>query len=380
MKRILFLITIVSGCIFNSFGQKSKVISLSQLIETGKYTEAKTAVEEAIVDNKTSEWSRTWYARGLLCQTAYREGMKKKDKKMYELYPDQLYVAYESYEKALALDKRDRIEKQIAPQYVLLVNAFQELGEQHFKSKKFEEALKAYEHALQINEKPFLSVQIDTNLIYNAALAAYESEDWNKATEYLEKLHEANYSSNVAHLLFSIYLEKQDTVAAEKIMLESIERYDDKEELVLLLVDLLYDRSDYERAVAILDTVNAWNSAQYIYPFTKGLVYQKIEQYRKAIEAYTAALELAPDELKIYINIGTCYFNLGVEIEERARTITNNRLYREEKEKSTLEFRSAVEWFEKANEKDSDNQEVITKLYELYKILGITDKIRELEQ
>ncbi len=49
--------------------QKSKVMASFQLIETGKYEEAKKSIEEAIADKKTEQWPRTWYARGLLCQT-----------------------------------------------------------------------------------------------------------------------------------------------------------------------------------------------------------------------------------------------------------------------------------------------------------------------
>ena len=81
-----------------------------QLIETGKYEEAKKSIEEAIGDKKTEQWHRTWYAKGLLCQTAYREGVDKNDKKKSELYPDQLYLAFDSYQKARSFDKRGKLD------------------------------------------------------------------------------------------------------------------------------------------------------------------------------------------------------------------------------------------------------------------------------
>ncbi len=379
MKRIIIIAVIFTGCINGLQAQRSKVISLFQLIETGKYNEAKTAIEDAVEDEKTAEWPLTWYARGLLCQTAYEEGVKKKNKKHYELYPDQLYVAYDSYEKALELDSRGRIEKQLPPLYVLLANDFQKLGENHFKEKKYKEALRAFEKALQINRNPMLSVEIDSNLIYNTALAAYESRAWEKAITYFSQLNEHKYSPNVSHLLFNVYMETEDTLAAEQLLTEDINRYEDNESLVMLLADLLYEKDEIDKSVAVLDTAFTKNPDNYIFPYTIGLIYQKNEQYRRAIAAYKMAVDLAPEEVKIYTNIGTCYYNTGVEIQEKARTITHNRMFLEEQRKSESEFRSAIKWLEKAHEKDPDNQVVIEKLYALYKVLGITDKVKNME-
>jgi tetratricopeptide (TPR) repeat protein len=379
LKRIIFIAIIFAGCINALQAQRSKVISLFQLIETGKYDDAKKAIEEAVEDKKTAEWPVTWYSRGLLCQTAYEDGIKKNNKKHYELYPDQLYVAYDSYEKAQELDSRGKIEKQLPPLYVLLANDFQKLGENHFKDKQYKEALRAFETALQINQNPMLSVVIDSNLIYNTALAAYESKAWEKTINYLGTLNEHKYSSNVSHLLFNVYLESEDTLSAEQLLNEDIDRYEDNQDLVMLLADLLYQKNEIDKAVGVLDTAFTKKPDNYMFPYTIGLIYQKTEQYRRAIAAYKMAVDIAPEEVKIYTNIGTCYYNTGVEIQENARSISNNRIFLEEKKKSESEFRSAIRWLEEAHEKDPDNQVVIEKLYALYKVLGITDKIKSME-
>jgi tetratricopeptide (TPR) repeat protein len=379
LKRIILIAIILTGY-FNALqAQRSKVISLFQLIETGKYDDAKKAIEEAVEDEKTAEWPVTWYTRGLLCQTAYEKGVEKNNKKHYELYPDQLFVAYSSYEKALELDPRGRIEKQLPPLYVMLANDFQKLGEKHFKEMQYKEALRAFEKAVEINQNPMLSVVIDTNLIFNTALAAYESRSWEKAKTYLSTLNEHNYSPNVSHMLFNVYLETEDTVAAEQLLIEDIERYKENEALVMLLADLLYKKNEIDRSVEVLDTAFTKKPDKYVFPYTIGLIYQKTEQYRKAIAAYKMAVDLAPEEVKIYTNIGTCYYNTGVEIQENARTISNNRIFLEEKKKSESEFKSAIKWLEEAYEKDPDNQVVIEYLYALYKVLGITDKIKSME-
>jgi tetratricopeptide (TPR) repeat protein len=377
MKRLLFLLILFSGCSVLSPLQKSKYLTLSNLIDTGKYTEAKEVVEDMINDEQSVKWARTWYFRGHLCQTAYQEGAKKKDKALLELYPDQLYVAYDSYHKALFLDKSGKTEKLIAPKYVVLANDFQKIGEAHFKNKKFAEAFKSFEHALKITESPFLAVETDKSLIYNTGLSAYESNDWDNAIKYLAQLHNQNYSTNVTHLLSSAYLAKGDTIKAKKVLVEGVEKFNYHEDLVLLLTDLLYQTNEPEEALKLLDQVMAKQPSNYVFPYTKGLIFQKSNQYNKAIESYTQANIIAPNELMIYVNAATCYLNIGVDIEESTRTISNNRIVQERKVKSVEAFDSALKWLDKASEKNSNDPEIESKINELYRTLGAIDRIKE---
>ena len=94
--------------------QKSRVVSAVQMIEQKKYSEAKEAIELAVWNDKTSSWARTYYVRGLLCQTAFEDGFEKREVKKTSLYPDQLYLAYSSYERALELDLRKRLHSTIS--------------------------------------------------------------------------------------------------------------------------------------------------------------------------------------------------------------------------------------------------------------------------
>ncbi|MFW6352685.1 MAG: tetratricopeptide repeat protein, partial [Bacteroidota bacterium] len=290
------------------------------LIEDGSYEEAKEVIEGMVLDRESIKWPRTWYARGVLAHEAYAEGIKKKDKKKYELYPEQLQVAYKSFERALRLDKSGRLSRQVAPRYVYIANEFQKKGEQQFKNENFEEAFQFFQSAITISQSEILEVKTDTNLIYNAALAAYESNHLDQAADYLIVLDGDDFSPNVSHLLFDMYMERGDTIEAEQVLINGIEKYKESEDLVLLLADNLYNRNQWNRAIEILDTAAQKQPNRDIFPFTQGLIYQKNEQYRKAISAYKQAHELSPDNLHIYVNIATCFYNIGVEIDEYART------------------------------------------------------------
>jgi len=82
----------------------------------------------------------------------------------------------------------------------------------------------------------------------------------------------------------------------------------------------------------------------------------------------------------VHTNIATCYYNIGIEIEEKARTLNNSRDVLEEKAKSATAFESAAEWLNKAYDLGTENQAIIVQLHQLFKLLNITEKAKILEE
>ena len=380
INLIILSIVFLGGCSVMQPLQKRKLLGVFHLIETARFSEAKILVDELVEDKEASKWPNTWYARGVLCQNAYREGIRRNDRNLSNLYPDQLFVAFESFTRAEMLDKRGRFRKQIAPRYVLLANDLQVSGENHFKNKKYDDAFRAFEKALEISRKPVLSLQPDTNLIYNTALAAFESKNWNAAIRYFGILHEAGHSPNVTHLLFKAHMQTGSATAAEKTLKEGIKSHRENQSLVLLLVDLYCERNDTTRALQTLRNAISTHPENHVYHYTKGLINQKARLYNNAIEAYTRAVELDPAELMSHINIATCYYNIGVEIEEAGRSIMNSAMAMEKKRKAEEAFAMAVSWLDKAYEQKPQDKDVLSRLYNLYNTLRITDKASALEK
>ena len=378
MKRMLFIAALMGMTMIIS-GQKSRVLSVFQLIESEKYDEAREAIDLAVWNDKTSRWHRTYYAKGLLCQKAFEAGFEKGDIKKTNLYPDQLVVAYDAYEKALQLDSRNRITSAIAVQYYALANDFQNLGEKYYLKKDYSKAVEAFEHALLLSKSPLLSVVTDTNLVYNTAMAAYEARQWDMAISYLIGLNDDAYSPNTALLLYSAHVNNGDSLLAEQVLFDAEERYKSEETIVLQLVDLLVGTGRAEQAVAILDTASSRRPENYNFPWTRGLVFQRLKLYDQAIVSLSQASTLAPGEVGIYYNLGICYYNIGVSINESARQIKSNLEYKSARREAMEQFREAVKWLEKAFELDPADQQTISKLYQLYYRLQMTEKRKTME-
>jgi tetratricopeptide (TPR) repeat protein len=375
MKKILFItMVLLCGCSVLPALQQRKLVSVFHLIETAKYEDAKELVEEMVQETESSQWAKTWYARGLLCQSAYKEGMEKKDKKLFELYPDQLNVAWESYEKALSLDKDGRIEKQLPARYIYLSNEFQKSGERHFDQKRYGDALLAYERALKVAASPLLSVISDTGLVFNAGLAAYEAKDWDKAAEFLGRLHAQKHASNTTHLLMVVHLSKGDTLSAIATGMQGVNWYQYPENLVLLTTDLLNHQGNTQGALELLDRAIARDTGSFVFRYTKGLVLQKAGRYTEAVEEYRNAFHGNPLKPEPPLNIATCYYNIGVEIEAYARTLTSSHEVQMERAKAASAYRASEFWIKKAFEMKPTNQEIRVKLHQLSMALRLTEK------
>lgn len=354
--------------------QKSRVMAVKQMIDTEKYEEAKEAIELAVWNDKTSRWARTYYTKGLLCQTAYEAGVKKNDSKLTKLYDDQLFVAYESYEKALELDARERLHTVIRQKYYLLSNDFRSLGEKLFTKGEYKEALRAFEQALQIGESELISAKRDTNLIFNAAMAAYESKNWETARMYLSQLHKEAYSTAASLLLSMAALNAGDTLRSEEVLLEGMELYQYDDSLVMYMVNQLVLTERPQKAIELLDSAIQVRSDNHMFYWALGLVYRRMENYDKAITSFLKADELSPDNPTLYYHIGVCYYNMGIDLRETALDIVEKEKYREIREQYLGQFKQAVYWLERSYKLDPQNEETITILYQLYYQLQMKEK------
>jgi tetratricopeptide (TPR) repeat protein len=379
MKQYLIIILLLVLTLSVS-GQKSRVLAVKQMIDAAKYDEGKEAIELAVSNDRTSRWHRTYYVKGLLCQTAYETGVEKNEPKKINLYPDQLFVAYDSYEKALELDVRERMHSQIKQQYYLLANDFRSMGEELYKKKAYKESLRAFEHALLIDESHLISAKTDTSLVYNTAMAAYESQNWEKATGYLSSLHKDAYSANTTLLLSMAWLNAGDTTRSEAVIIEGLELYQYEDTLVNYLVNQMVSSGKMEPAIAILDKAIEARPENSMFYWARGLVYRRMDKDEKAINSFLKADELSPDSPMLFYHLGVSYYNIGIELRESALNITEKDEYMEIREQYLDQFKEAVKWLERSYELDPHNEKTVSRLYQLYYQLKMKEEQESLQQ
>jgi len=378
MKQYLIIILLL-GLTLSVSAQKSRVLAVKQMIDAGKYDEAKEAIELAVWNDRTSKWHRTYYTKGLLCQTAYEAGVEKNDSKKTNLYPDQLFVAYDSYEKALELDARERMHMHIKQHYYSLANDFKSMGEGLYQKSEYKEALRAFEHAMLIGNSDLVSAKIDTSLVYNAAMAAYESQNWEKAIEYLGPLHEDAYSTKASLLLAMVWFNAGDTIRSEDVMMEGIELYQYDEMVLTYLINELAGSGRLETAIDVLNRAVEARPDNFLFLWARGLVYRRMNNYEEAIRNFRMAADLAPDKPILYYHIGVSYYNVAIDLREKALTIVENNEYQEVRAQYLERFREAVKWLERSYELDPTNEKIVFRLNQLYYQLNMKEEQKVLD-
>ncbi|HRC90257.1 MAG TPA: hypothetical protein PK910_09610, partial [Bacteroidales bacterium] len=118
MKK-LFSIIIAISITCGAFAQMGKVNAALSYIDQGMLDKAKEALDQALVNEKSKDNPRTWVAKGRLAQEVFRSD----NPKFKSFYEDPLQEAVAAYEKALELDTKGSIEKQLK-----LNNTYVQLG------------------------------------------------------------------------------------------------------------------------------------------------------------------------------------------------------------------------------------------------------------
>jgi len=375
---LVFLFAAVGCNRFHTL-QRTQIVSVFHLIETNRFSEAKGVVEEMVQDENIAQWPRIWYARGVLAQTAFRQGTRTNDNRLLNLYPNQLDVVYESFQKAILLDSSASFKKNLLPRFIQLANDYALFGERQFNQRNFSVASAAFERSLRISETYITSAVVDTALLYNAGLAAMEARFWTSAIRNFERLHKLRVSPYITNLLHKALISHGDSLNAERILLEGLTIFPANEPLVRSITELYLLRGKGKGALNILKHAAETQPEVVSFHNLQGFVYQKSGQNQQAIDAFKRVVALDSTYLNAYINIATAFYNMGVEIDEATRTITNIQIVRQERERANEAFSSAIHWLDQVYASPRRNQDINQALLQLYRRLRVQDRVVSLE-
>jgi len=364
-----------------TYAQKGKVAAALSYLDNGELEKALQTVEIAEKNPKTANWYKTYYAKGRILQAI----AESKDPKVKKLVENPVVKAYENYQKAIKLDEKGRITKTIEIYLPMLNNDFINMGVKAFQDQKFEEAMKAFEYALKVGQDKVFGGVVDTSLIYNAGLAAYNGKLWDKSIEHISKAIDMNYGGSAAYILLkNAYLEKGDTLAGKKALQAGFDKYPTDKNIIFELINyyLLIENNsqaalDYIRKGLEKDPENAS-----LY-FAEGLALDKIGKHQEAIRAYKESIARDSTFLNSYYNLGALIFNDGVNMFNECNKIMDNDKFKACVAQADKKFKESLPDLERAHELDPKEINTMETLKVLYYRLHMYDKrdqiIKELE-
>jgi tetratricopeptide (TPR) repeat protein len=373
MKKtiILFALVLIAGI---SFAQKGKVTSAQSLKDAGKLADAIKTIEATIDPNNekaasTISWPHTWEVRGEIFQAIF----ESKDAEVKKLESDPLTKALDSYKKAIELDTEKKFIKSLKIKLTFLQPDLTNQAVQAFKIQDYKLALQSFEQILEIEEIPFIKSDnpnvVDTSIIFNAGLSAYNAKEYDKAIKYYNEVTKFEYNgSRTYQQIVSAYELKGDSVKAFEVIQEGYKKYPSDQFLLAKMINYYVTKGKTEEALKYLELAIKQDPNNVSFYSAIGRLYDEIGQQANAIKSYETAIKIDSTNFIPYYNLGAIYYNEGVKQWDVARAVppTDNKKYEEELAKCDIWWNKALPLMEKChqlNPKDVSTMESLKNLY-----------------
>ena len=364
MKRFGFILTMVAFSA-SAMAQGTKVTSAISNVKYGELAKAKDAIEEAIVHEKTKGQAKTWMVRG----DVYKAIAETKDPAKKALCATPTRVALDSYRKAISLDTKGSLRKQINTQLSLMsftvVNAAYEFND----NKDLVNALDCFEQSLAIDSITAPG-KIDSAIVYNAGLIADQAKIFDKARFYYNRCVEIRYGGSQVFGLLAIMDKNQGDTAAYMATLErGMKVYpDDCQPLIVELINHYINNNQADMALEYLAKAIEREKNNATFYQAQGALYDKIGKPDEAKASYEKALEINPDYFDAWLNLGVQVYNKAVEMAKAANDIPANKPkeYDAAIAAAFEQMNLAIPYFEKANAINPSDTYTMQALKECY--------------
>jgi len=371
MKRIALILILICS-ISSVVAQKGKVAVALNLVETGNLAKAMEAVNKATEHEKSKDWAKTYYAKGKVLQ-AIHDANNPEFNKFSE---NPLIEAFDNYKKAMKMDEeKGRLQSQIDLNLIFMVNQFVNKGIEEFNGDDFAKSLEYFEYAMEIGNMPVFEGSVDTAIIYNAALAANNANNYDKAIKYFTRAKDMNYGeANIYLLLRNAYLAKQDSLNAINTLKEGLEVYPDNADLLIQIINYYLVAGDNQVTLDYLNRAKESDQENPIFYFVEGTVYENIKQPEKATDSYKTSIELDPEYFDPHFNLGVYHFNNAKDIYDYANTLKDFDEYEKEKTRGDEELRKTLPYMEQAHKIKPEDILTLDTLKTVYYRLQMIDK------
>ena len=362
MKKITFLLMAVMISVAAS-AQKGKVTAAESFIAQGAFDKAKEAIETAIANPKSAVLAKTYYVKGKLCQAAFDSG----NPKFAELYPDILNEALKNYGKAIEMDPKMKNILIKDNAYATLGNSFLNDAIAKFSAKDYVGALKSFESNVKIAESDVYVGMVDTLVIFNAGLAAYNAGMYDEAIKLFRTCIISGTEDTKPYIFISdSYMKLKDTLNAETALTEGVTAYPDTLDIILQATQFYLDADNSTKAFQFVSKAMEKDPGNYILYLVEGSLYMKTSEFPKAIASMQKSLELNPNQFESNYNIGLCYVSIANQMLTDANMIADNREYEAAKNKAFDKMKEAVPFFQKAEQVNPTSLATLEFLREIY--------------
>ncbi|HEX8658787.1 MAG TPA: tetratricopeptide repeat protein [Hymenobacter sp.] len=346
--------------------QNSAVTNAILNQRTGLLDKARTDIDKAIVNEKTSGKGKTWFTRGEIYQ-----GMLESPIYGKQLQPGEgLQKAYESYAKAIELDTpTGEFGKQaVARLDNLYGRAFND-AVTSYNAKEYDKAIESYKLASKIKPQ-------DTTAVLYSAYASEAKQDFEGAKAGYNKLLGMNYKSvNLYMRLLQMAKQEKNNAEAAKVLEQALAAYPTNKTFMLEDLNLSLASGKGDDALAKINKTIAADPTNSNLYAVRGSMYDQQKKTELALADYRKSVELDPNNFDAQFNLGVSNYNRAADAYTKASKM-DLKTYQVSGKKFEAEgkkyFEASVPYFEKALQLQPDDRNTLTSLQKVYFRLGRT--------
>ena len=272
---------------------------------------------------------------------------------------DALAKAAEAYKKAGELDVKGSKSKDIMAGLENVASKYIDDGMNCYQFGDLAKASQLFEKAANVSAIAPLS-KVDTTALYNAAYTAWAGKDYERAKNFFEKCLDANYyyeGGEVFAKLGDVYTNLGDAKKGAEILETGFVKFPQSQSILIGLINYyMTSGEDTDRLFTLIDEAkkNEPNNASLYY--VEGNIYKELKNVEKAVESYYKCTEINPEYEFGYIGAGILYYELAIELQEKASNEYDDKKYNELVGQLEQALKNALDPFEKAYAVSKDDQ------------------------
>ncbi|WP_066632011.1 tetratricopeptide repeat protein [Labilibacter marinus] len=380
-KTILFLAVVMTFSA--AIAQKGKVTTATTLLEQGDAEKAKDAIDAAVASEKSNTWPKTFIVAAKVYTQLAQDG--KVD--------DGVVKAYEFYLKAIELDKKGdekgkkigKYKKEIGQALLFFSSQLTNAGVEAFNEEDFKTAVAAFDGLLLLNTNEYLvAVQgekLDTAIMFNTALAAYNGKDWENAEKYFNKSIDVKYGGGDAIILMhQMYAEQGDSAKMGPNLTRGFETYPEDDRILTQLINYYLETKQNDKALDYLNKAVESDATNPSFYYARGVLNDNSGNFDAALADYSKCLEVDSEYFNAYYNMGVMYFNRGVEEMNDANKETDFKKFDAKKAIAEATFKKSLPHFENGLKIKPEDVGTLESLKTLYYRFEMNDKYNEVNE
>lgn len=338
---------------------------------------AKNWIDEAVEHPDTKESVKTLFYQGKIYLGLSMLGLMSDDVELKELATEEnAKKGIDALKKSYELDSKGRYRDDIKTMAFMVREQSIREGVKQFQEQKFEQAMELFETSVVMMD---VIGQTDSLAIYNMALAADRSKNFEKAFEYYDKAAQVGYNVPGSYTLASNALREQGkNDEALAYVKTAREKFPNDQDLIIQMVNIALSSGDNEVAEKSLNDAIAKDPENKQLYFAIGTVYDQLGKNEEAVKSFEKAIQIDPKYEDAVYSLGAHYVNLAAaQFEEASKMKLGDPDYEALKKESEENYKKAIPHLERSLELNPQNVDVMNTLFQLYRKLGDSAKALE---